>query len=167
MGNIRARADWRPNFTNQSGKESMQKAVILLVEDDANDEELILRALKGCSFAGDVHVARDGQEAVDYVSSDAAPPNLIILDLKLPKMGGLEVLQAMRLQNRTRLIPVVVFTSSVEQTDVLASYDLGVNSYVRKPVDYQEFNETIRLLVKYWVDLNVPVPEERRRLTRH
>ncbi len=145
----------------------MQNTAILLVEDDKNDEELILRALRACEFMGETKVARDGQEAIDHLFSTESPPNLIILDLKLPKLGGLEVLQALRLENKTRLIPVVVFTSSIEQTDVLASYDLGVNSYVRKPVDYKEFNESIRLLVKYWVELNVPMPEERHHMTCH
>jgi len=102
-----------------------------------------------------------GREAIDHLFGTEPPPKLILLDLKLPKMGGLEVLQALRLENRTRLIPVVVFTSSIEQTDVLTSYDLGANSYIRKPVDYQELNEAIKLICVYWLETNVSPPTDR------
>lgn len=136
-------------------------AAILLVEDNPDDEQLILRAFKSAGVAEGIDVARNGREAIDYLFSTAPPPKLILLDLKLPKMGGLEVLQALRLENRTRLIPVVVFTSSIEQTDVLTSYDLGANSYIRKPVDYKELNDAIKLICAYWLETNVSPPTER------
>lgn len=135
----------------------MAATTALLVEDNPDDEQLILRALKN-SGVTDVDVARNGREAVDYLLATKVPPRLILLDLKLPKMGGLEVLQALRLDNKTRMIPVVVFTSSIEKTDVLTSYDLGANSYIRKPVDYKELNETVRLIVSYWLNTNVSPP---------
>lgn len=144
----------------------MNRTEILLVEDDPNDEELILRALRKRDLGHKVTVAHNGQEAMDILFPNPEQegidtsnlPRLILLDLKLPKMGGLEVLQALRVHNQTRLIPVVVFTSSIEQTDVLASYDLGANSYIRKPVEYKEFNDTLQQVVSYWLDLNVPLP---------
>ncbi len=144
----------------------MKKNAILLVEDDPNDEELILRVLRNRGLGDNVVVAHNGKEAMDILFPDptkegidlSVAPYLIILDLKLPKMGGLEVLQALRVHNQTRLIPVVVFTSSIEQTDVLASYDLGANSYVRKPVEYKEFNETLKSMIDYWLDVNVAIP---------
>lgn len=132
---------------------------ILLVEDDPNDEQLILRALEKMGLAKETHVARDGREALDFLLASRAPPRLILLDLKLPRLGGLEVLQALRVDNRTRLTPVVVFTSSIEQTDVLTSYDLGANSYICKPVDFKEFNDTLKVMIEYWLGLNVPLPE--------
>lgn len=133
--------------------------LILLVEDDPNDEELILRSLRSLGLEERVEVARNGREALDVLFASDRPPRLIMLDLKLPKMGGLEVLQALRVDNRTRLTPVVVFTSSIEQTDVLASYDLGANSYVRKPVDYREFSDALKQVVGYWLNLNMPIPD--------
>lgn len=138
----------------------MDNPLVLLVEDDPNDEELILRTLKTQGIADRVHVSRNGREALDFLFSIPLPPRLILLDLKLPKMGGLEVLQALRVDNRTRLTPVVIFTSSIEQTDVVASYDLGANSYVRKPVDYKEFSEALRQIVAYWLGLNMPMPDK-------
>lgn len=134
---------------------------ILLVEDNPDDEQLILRAFKSAGVAEGIDVARNGRDAIDHLFSTTPPPRLILLDLKLPKMGGLEVLQALRLENRTRLIPVVVFTSSIEQTDVLTSYDLGANSYIRKPVDYKELNDAIKLICAYWLETNVSPPSDR------
>jgi two-component system response regulator len=131
---------------------------ILLVEDDPNDEELILRALKKLSV--EATVARDGRQALDLLLNAEEQPRLILLDLKLPMMGGLEVLQALRVDNRTRLTPVVVFTSSTEKTDVRTSYDLGANSYVSKPVDFKAFSDTLQQLVGYWLRLNVEVPRD-------
>lgn len=133
-------------------------ASILLVEDDPNDEELILRALNKAGV--DTAVARNGREAIDYLFSISESPRLILLDLKLPMMGGLEVLQALRVDNRTRLTPVVIFTSSTEKTDVRASYDLGANSYVSKPVDFKAFQQTLHQIVDYWLGLNVPIPKD-------
>ncbi|HKJ77159.1 MAG TPA: response regulator [Gammaproteobacteria bacterium] len=142
----------------------MKQREILVVEDDPDEEALLLRALKASNYTGEVSVARDGQEAIDYLmSEDNPPPRLIILDLKLPKMGGLKVLQALRVQNETRLIPVVVFTSSTDQSDILTCYDLGVNSFVNKPTDYATFKEAVGRLVDYWVNFNIPMPMERRR----
>lgn len=144
----------------------MKQREILVVEDDPDEEALLLRALQASNYTGEVSVARDGQEAIDYLmSDDNPPPRLIILDLKLPKMGGLKVLQALRVQNETRLIPVVVFTSSTDQSDILTCYDLGVNSFVNKPTDYATFKEAIGRLVDYWVNFNIPMPIERRRAT--
>lgn len=139
----------------------MPTNTVLLVEDNPDDEQLILRALKQTGVTDTIEVARNGREAVDYLLGTAAPPRLVLLDLKLPKMGGLEVLQALRLDNKTRMIPVVVFTSSIEKTDVLTSYDLGANSYIRKPVDYRQLTDVVKLIVSYWLQTNVSPPQER------
>lgn len=145
----------------------MAERAILVVEDDPDEEALLLRALKATDYDGEISVARDGQEAIDYLLNEGnPPPRLIILDLKLPKMGGLKVLQALRVQNETRLIPVVVFTSSMEQSDILTCYDLGVNSYVTKPADYASFKDAVGKLVEYWVNFNIPMPMERRQYAR-
>ena len=139
----------------------MATSTVLLVEDNPDDEQLILRALKQPGISDTIEVARNGREAVDYLLGVATPPRLVMLDLKLPKMGGLEVLQALRLDNKTRMIPVVVFTSSIEKTDVLTSYDLGANSYIRKPVDYRQLTDVVKLIVSYWLQTNVAPPTER------
>jgi CheY-like chemotaxis protein len=136
----------------------MGNATVLLVEDNPDDEQLILRALKNSGVIESIEVTRNGREAVDYLLAGKTPPRLILLDLKLPKMGGLEVLQALRLDNKTRMIPVVVFTSSIEKTDVLTSYDLGANSYIRKPVDYKQLTDVVKLIVTYWLQTNVSPP---------
>ncbi|MFA5531591.1 MAG: response regulator [Thiohalomonadaceae bacterium] len=138
----------------------MPTNTVLLVEDNPDDEQLILRALKQTGITETIEVTRNGREAVDYLLGVAAPPRLVLLDLKLPKMGGLEVLQALRLDNKTRMIPVVVFTSSIEKTDVLTSYDLGANSYIRKPVDYRQLTDVVKLIVSYWLQTNVSPPQE-------
>ena len=140
----------------------MQKKSLLLVEDNPDDEALTLRALRKYNLANEVVVARDGQEALDYVFAegdysdrDASDlPQVILLDLKLPKVDGLEVLERLRGSSRTRHIPVVVLTSSNEQQDIVKSYDLGANSYVRKPVDFEQFLEAARQLGLYWLVLN-------------
>lgn len=134
----------------------MNNATILLVEDNPDDEQLIMRAFRNSGFGDDVSVARNGREALDYLMNTETPPQLMLLDLKLPKLGGLEVLQALRLENRTRLIPVVVFTSSIEHTDVLTSYDLGANSYIRKPVDYNDLINIVKKIIDYWMQTNIP-----------
>jgi two-component system response regulator len=144
----------------------MNDRVILLVEDNANDEELTLRALKKANILNRVVVARDGAEALDYLfargahASRAAAevPQVVLLDLKLPKVDGLDVLRAVRDDDRTRLLPVVVLTSSVEDQDLIRSYDLGANSYVRKPVDFTQFVEAVRQLGLYWLVINQPAP---------
>ena len=130
---------------------------ILLGEDNPDDEALTVMALRGVPAT--LEVARDGQEAMDYLTNDGkALPRLVLLDLKLPKIDGLEVLRRIREDDRTRLTPVVVLTSSNAPNDVAASYRLGANSYVRKPVNFDQFSETIRQLGKYWLAVNEPPP---------
>lgn len=144
----------------------MHKRTILLVEDNQDDEALTLRALKSHNLANDVVVARDGTQALDYLfraaegkaGETAILPELVLLDIKLPGIDGLEVLRRLRQNPATRRLPVVMLTSSVEETDRLASYDLGANSYVRKPVDFVEFSEAIKQLDLYWLVLNVASP---------
>jgi CheY-like chemotaxis protein len=130
---------------------------ILLVEDDPDDEALTVMALR--DVPATLEVARDGQEAMDCLTNDGkALPRLVLLDLKLPKVDGLEVLRRIREDDRTRLTPVVVLTSSNAPNDVVASYRLGANSYVRKPVNFDQFSETIRQLGTYWLAVNEPPP---------
>jgi two-component system, response regulator len=140
---------------------------ILLVEDNPDDAKLTLRAFKRNNMLNPVVVAKDGVEALDivfargpYAERAGKPPlTLIILDLKLPKLDGLGVLRALRGDERTRLIPVVILTSSKEEQDLIQGYSLGANSYVRKPVDFAEFQEAVRLLGLYWLMTNQPPPE--------
>src|SRR5687767_7150019 len=135
--------------------------MILLVEDNADDEALALRALKKNNIRDDVFVVRDGVEALDFLFSenryaDRDPhemPNLILLDINMPKMNGLEVLRRIRADKRTRLLPVVILTSSKEEQDLIQGYKGGVNSYVRKPVDFADFSAAIRDLGMYWLTL--------------
>lgn len=140
--------------------------VILLVEDNADDEMLAMRALKKSNIANSIVVARDGVEALDYLfgtgcyegRDTGVLPQIVLLDLKLPKIDGLEVLRRIRADSRTKRLPVAVLTSSKEECDVIASYDLGANSYIRKPVDFDQFAESIRQLGMYWLVLNEPPP---------
>src|SRR5947209_5396747 len=140
----------------------MENKVILLVEDNPRDEALILRALKKSNVAGEVVVARDGAEALDFLfgtgahagRDTSAMPRVVLLDLKLPKLDGLQVLRRIRADERTRRLPVVVFTSSGEEEDLVKSYDLGANSFVRKPVDFEQLSEAARQLGLYWLVLN-------------
>ena len=136
---------------------------ILLVEDNPNDIELILAALSENQLVDEVFVARDGEEALDYLHRRGAHelrsvenPKVVLLDLKLPKVDGLEVLQRIKSDPRTRVIPVVVLTSSREQNDIVESYQFGVNSYIVKPVDFEQFTESMRQLGLYWALLNQP-----------
>ena len=133
-------------------------AFILLVEDNADDEKLTLRALKQSEIPNETVVARDGEEACAYlfINGDERKrlPDLVLLDLKLPKVGGLEILQRMRREERTKNGPIVVLTSSDEERDIMMSYNLGANSYIRKPVDYAQFIDTIKLLGQYWLTAN-------------
>jgi two-component system response regulator len=137
---------------------------ILLVEDNLNDVELALHALKKHNIANRVQIIRDGAEALDYVfcTGDYADrsikdgPKVILLDLKLPKVNGLEVLERIKSDPRTKCIPVVVLTSSREERDIVQSYQLGVNSYITKPVDFDQFAEAVRQLGLYWLLLNEP-----------
>ncbi len=141
----------------------MDTRVILLVEDNPDDEALTLRALKKNNIHNEVVVARDGAEALDYLFAEGRhagrpadkSPELVLLDLKLPKVDGLEVLKQMRADERTNRLPVVILTSSNEQRDIIAGYDLGANTYIRKPVDFGQFTEAVRQLGIYWLVLNI------------
>ena len=141
---------------------------ILLVEDNPDDEKLTLRAFKKGNIMNQISVARDGIEALDFLfargaHSDRAGkplPTLIVLDLKLPKLDGLGVLKAIRAEERTKLIPVVILTSSKEEQDLISGYAHGANSYVRKPVDFAEFMEAAKLIGMYWLMTNQPLPEQ-------
>ena len=134
---------------------------ILLVEDDPDHEVLTIRALKKSNIANEVHVARDGEEALNLLFGDTPiRPQVILLDLKLPKIDGLEVLRRIRSSDATRMLPVVVLTSSDEERDVVRSYQLGVNSYIRKPVNFTEFAEATRQLGMYWLVLNACPPTD-------
>jgi len=140
--------------------------IILLVEDNPDDEALTLRALKKNNIANEVVVARDGEEALDYLFATGAyqgrdtdvMPTVILLDLKLPRVDGLEVLRRLRSDERTKFLPVVILTSSDEEQDIIKSYNLGANSYVRKPVQFTRFSEAVRQLGLYWLLLNEPPP---------
>jgi two-component system response regulator len=143
-----------------------QEKVILLVEDNPDDEALTMRALKKNNILNEVVVAHDGVEALDYLFGTGVHagrdtrnmPQIVLLDLKLPKIEGLEVLRRIRADERTRLQPVVVLTTSNEDRDVISSYQLGANSYIRKPVDFEQFMEAVRHLGLYWLVLNVAPP---------
>ncbi len=147
----------------------MHDKTILLVEDNADDEKLTLRALKKNNISNEVVVARNGVEALDYLFGTGAyagrnlsvMPQVVLLDLKLPKLDGLEVLRRIRADDRTKLLPVVILTSSNEEMDRTNGYGLGTNSYVRKPVDFNEFMEAVRQLGLYWLVLNEPPPTRR------
>jgi two-component system response regulator len=144
----------------------MTDKVILLVEDNADDVLLTLRAIKKNNVTGEVVVARDGVEALDYLFATGeyagrdtnVMPHLILLDLKLPKIDGLEVLSRLRADERTRLLPVVILTSSKELQDMLDGYSLGANSYVRKPVNFEQFVRAVEQLELYWLNLNEAPP---------
>ncbi len=143
----------------------MSDGVILLVEDSADDEALTLRALQKNKICNEVVVARDGAEALDYLfgtgkqGGRAIVPHVILLDLNLPKIDGLEVLRRLRADPRTKLLPVVILTSSKEERDRMKGYDSGANSYVRKPVDFLQFTEAVRQLGLYWLLLNEEPPQ--------
>ncbi len=140
---------------------------ILLVEDDPKDIELTLHALRHDKLANRIHVAQDGEQALDFLFCrgefrDREPtqqPKLILLDLKLPKVDGLEVLRAMKNDERTRAIPVVILTSSKQEPDMVSGYKLGVNSYIQKPVDFTSFRQKVKDLGYYWLLVNLPPPE--------
>lgn len=144
----------------------MSDKMILLVEDNPDDEALTIRALNKNKIANNLAVVRDGVEALDFLFctgsySDRNPnekPEVVLLDLKLPKVDGLEVLRRIRADERTRLLPVVVLTASKEEQDLVKSYSLGANSYIRKPVDFSQFVEAIHQLGMYWLVLNEPPP---------
>jgi two-component system response regulator len=144
----------------------MDEKMILLVEDNADDEALTIRALKKNNIRNDLVVVRDGAEALDWLFCTGSHagrdpsilPQVVLLDLKLPKLSGLEVLRAVRADPRTKRLPVVLLTSSKEDQDLIAGYDLGANSYVRKPVDFSDFAEAVKQLGLYWLVLNEKAP---------
>jgi two-component system response regulator len=141
-------------------------SLILLVEDDPSDEKLALRAFKRCEQPFEVAVVRDGAEALEFLFAEgkhqaragAPPPRLVLLDLKLPRIDGIDVLRRVRADERTRLVPVVVFSASREDEDMRRSLELGANAYLRKPVDFAEFVEAARVLVTFWLSLNQRPP---------
>jgi CheY-like chemotaxis protein len=145
-----------------------QEVEILLVDDNASDVELTVRALRAHKLANSIHVAGDGQQALDFVfcrdgyagRSFANPPKVIFLDLKMPKVDGIDVLRAIRADNRTKMIPVVILTSSKEQRDIVEGYKLGVNAYIQKPVDFDEFRRVIEQMGMFWLVVNQPPPRE-------
>jgi CheY-like chemotaxis protein len=148
-------------------EKDMTDEPLLLVEDNADDEMLILRSLKSHNLANNVIVARDGAEALDYIfgtggreADGPLKPVVVLLDIKLPKVDGLEVLERIRSDERTKQIPVVMLTSSNEERDVARSYQLGINSYVRKPVEFKAFSEAVSQLGLYWMILNEPPPKQ-------
>jgi DNA-binding response OmpR family regulator len=138
--------------------------VILLVEDDPDHEALTIRALRKSNIANEIKIARDGEEAIDLLFGDSPDslrtlPQVVLLDLKLPKVDGLEVLRRIRDSDLTRMLPVVILTSSDEESDIVRSYRLGANSYIRKPVNFNEFAEATRQLGMYWLVLNECPPK--------
>jgi len=140
---------------------------VLLIEDNPNDVEMTLYAFEQYRLSNRIHVVRDGAEALEFIFAtgayadrqNAENPRVILLDLKLPKVDGLEVLRQIKSDPRTRAIPVVVLTSSREESDIVESYNLGVNSYIVKPVDFEQFTEAVRQLGLYWLLLNEPPPQ--------
>lgn len=137
---------------------------ILLVEDNPDDVELTLHALRKENLANSIHVARDGEEALEFLFCSGVhagrsfehPPKLILLDLKLPKVDGMEVLRRLKADPRTRMIPVVILTSSKEERDLVMGYNLGANSYIQKPVDFDQFRQTVKSVGLYWLVINQP-----------
>lgn len=131
---------------------------ILLVEDNPDDERLTIRALRRGNLVNEILIARNGEEALSLLFNLEQLPCVVLLDLKLPKVDGLEVLRRIRANEQTRLLPVVVLTSSSEDRDIVESYNLGANSYVQKPVDFSQFTDSVRQLGLYWALINQPVP---------
>src|SRR4030088_733702 len=150
-----------------------EKLDILLVEDNQNDMDLALHALRREKLANNIYVARDGEEALEFLFCRGAfahrsfdhPPKLVLLDLKLPKVDGMEVLKQVKSDPRTKTIPIVIMTSSKEERDLVAGYNLGANSYIQKPVDFEQFRETVKSVGLYWLVTNQPpVNEDSRHL---
>jgi two-component system response regulator len=145
----------------------MEDKVILLVEDNPDDEELTLRALNKRRLANKIVVVRDGQEALDYLFGEGShlgrdthiQPEIVLLDIRLPKLSGIEVLKRIRADKRTKMLPVIILTSSEEEQDLCAAYNNHVNSYIRKPVDFDQFDDAVKQLELYWLVLNRPPPK--------
>ena len=141
----------------------MKDKTILLVEDNPDDEALAVRALQRNNIVNEIAVVRDGREALDYLLDESKPlPALVLLDWKLPKVSGLEVLQRVRATDRTALLPVVILTTSQEEQDLLDGYRSGCNSFIRKPVDFAQFSEALRQLQLYWLVINEAPPQNRK-----
>ena len=144
----------------------MNKRVILVVEDSPTDEALLMRALNASGVTNPIFTVRDGVEAIEYLFATGRyesrqseePPAVVLIDLNLPKDDGLEILRRMRSDYRTKLLPVAIFTSSIEEQDLINGYSLGANSYVRKPIEFSKFSKVATQLVKYWIELNEPPP---------
>jgi CheY-like chemotaxis protein len=144
----------------------LNKRIIMLVEDSPTDEALLMRALNKVGVTNPIVTARDGIEAIEYLfatgryesRNSEEVPAVVLIDLNLPKLDGLEVLRRMRADYRTKLVPVTIFTSSLEEQDLINGYSLGANSYVRKPIEFSKFAKVVAQLVSYWVDLNEPPP---------
>jgi two-component system response regulator len=140
----------------------MKAKYVLLVEDNPADVKLTQRAFKKNNIMNEIIVAEDGARAIELLGDAGAPlPQMVLLDLKLPKVDGLEVLKSIRQNDRTRLLPVIILTSSREEADLIRGYSLGANSYIQKPVDFEQFSEAVRQLGLYWLVLNEPAPEPR------
>ena len=145
----------------------MEDKLILLVEDNPDDEELTLRALNKRRLANKIVVVRDGQEALDYFFGEGPhhgrdiriQPEIVLLDIHLPKVNGIEVLKRIRADKRTKMLPVIILTSSEEERDLCAAYDNHVNSYIRKPVDFDQFDDAVQQMELYWLVLNRPPPK--------
>ncbi len=141
----------------------MKDKTILLVEDNPDDEALAVRALQRNNILNEIAVVRDGRQALDYLLDESQPlPALVLLDWKLPKVSGIEVLQRLRATARTALLPVVILTTSQEEQDLLDGYRSGCNSFIRKPVDFAQFTEAMRQLQLYWLVINEPPPQNRK-----
>ena len=153
----------------------MNKRIILVVEDSPTDEALLLRALDKSGVTNPIVVAKDGLEAIQYLFATGRYefrnpeelPAVVLIDLNLPKMDGLEVLRRMRSDYRTKLVPVAIFTSSLEEQDLINGYSLGANSYVRKPIEFSKFTKVVGHLVNYWIELNEPPPPGERIWAHH
>lgn len=141
----------------------MKDKTILLIEDNPDDEALAVRALQRNNILNEIAVVRDGRQALDYLLDESKPlPALVLLDWKLPKVSGIEVLQLLRATARTALLPVVILTTSQEEQDLLDGYRSGCNSFIRKPVDFAQFTEAMRQLQLYWLVINEPPPQNRK-----
>src|SRR5262245_22838784 len=153
----------------------MDKRVVLVIEDNPTDEALLLRAINKSGIAHPVAVVKDGLEAVEYLFAFGRHeyrnvedlPAVVLIDLNLPRLEGLEVLRRIRSDYRTKLVPVVIFTSSIEEQDLINGYTLGANSYVRKPIEFSKFSKAVGQLVTYWIDLNEPPPPAERIWAHH